>query len=233
MIGYYLEQLKSLKYLADFEADLSNGYVISKRYVGHRIDCLGLGSLREGRVYAIGCEIRFTQVENFMLDYETGDMDSTLTGVRHAHITGYELGKGVYEHFPIKLDSREEVDRAVLLSQKFLEQDAKPFFEHWNDMRDLLPYLELDHNDAMAHFKVLGNWIYRKAVIWYLTSHPQYQAFVDFHLDNFDILIKQKVSKADIYKQRFVTLIEQLLEPNPLYEWNSDYLIKKEYQPHH
>jgi len=100
-------------------------------------------------------------------------------------------------------------------------------------VRDLLPYLELDHSDSMAHSNVLRNSKYRKLIIWYLTSHPQCQAFVDFHLDNFDILIKQKVSKADIYKQRFVTLIEQLLEPNPLYEWNSDYQIKKEYQPHH
>ena len=121
MIDYYLEQLKSLKYLADFEADLSNGYVTFKRHFDDRIDNLVIGSLRDNRVYVVGCGIGFIPIENLMMDYEGGEMGSTVSRPNHNHMTGYDLGSSFEKYFPINLDSKVEVDKVVLLVHEFLE----------------------------------------------------------------------------------------------------------------
>lgn len=235
MKDFVIQQLNEIELMKDFNLVISaEQYLMFKRQDGDRLLECSAGDLVSNKVNSIGCLVSFLSLEKYFASkiIDSSELGPTITRANHTYLTGHQFGSGIYNQLPVYFESEEEVSVVIELLKKFIIQDAFPFFEYWNDLRVLLPYLELDHNDVMGSYRVIGNWQFKKAAIWYLTSHPKYQEFVDFHVERYESIINRNDNnmKATIKgKEDFMNLDYRLKASDPLYEWDSDYLIRKEF----
>ena len=146
------------------------------------------------------------------------------------HLFDNAIDMRMLNQLPISLVDEEDVDKACELIKLYITQNAIPFFNYWQDIRDFLPFLETDDNGVIANI-FSGDGFSKKVIIWKLCSHPNYELLTNGMLKMFAQEIEDspndKLLKKD-YK-KYLNLIKVLENTKPLYEWDEAYLIKKEW----
>ena len=158
------------------------------------------------------------------------DEYSTIETYNHSYHSGYEFGVSIFDHFPILFDKESDVEKAFNLYRKFIEQDAIPFFNYWTDITVLIPYLETGFFEPDNYKALSGDWVVKRAIIWYQTSHPKFEEYYQFHMERYESLFETRPrDEKDIKKaiKKMNTVYKKLKNSDPLYEWDPAFLIKK------
>lgn len=188
-----------------------------------------LGSIDDMLTTNIIASIEFKEIE-IILDtkYKIGQGNSTINININKHLFNHTIGEGILEKLPIALDTVEGVDNACSLIQTYIEQEALPFFNYWQDIRDFIPFLETDDINFLSNI-FAGDALFKKIIIWKLCSHPQYNEFITKKT----VALAKRLNEIPNDKffknsyNRFLKLLKTLEKTKPLYEWDETYLIQK------
>jgi hypothetical protein len=234
----FAKKLKDIECLEEYDYFISSGrYPTFRKIEGDRVLTIGVGDLAEMKIHSIGCHIIFASIESVIqnIDQEWNkDWKPTIKQYIHTSLTGHEFGKGIYDLIlPLSVMDEDDLIKGNELVSQFYKQDALPFFNYWKDIRVLLPWLELDYDDFAGMNKVfLQDSVLKKLIVWYLTSHPYYEDFVEYHESRLEeILAKQ--SKNLIVKKGLKRLREvrtKIELTKPIYQWSPEYLKPIEYK---
>lgn len=151
--------------------------------------------------------------------------------------------------FAIRIYNLEDAYHFFQGFSDFFEQDAAPFFEKWNDMRLLLPYLEKPNwrayvpqenwkypeweleviYSAKAISTILNgdsDWRFRKAIIWKLFNREGWRHYIDNLIKYYEFKTIQLPEEKSFFQQLNISksLKEILAKTPPLYEWDDKYL---------
>lgn len=191
---------------------------------------VGLGSFLLGEFKGIRASIYFNQIEKILdNNCKIGETNPTIDINVNKHLFNSSVGKGIIDQLPISLANEEGIDKACELIKQYITQNAIPFFNYWQDIRDFLPFLET--TQIPLHNLFTGDPLLKKIIIWRLCSHPKYDILIE---EKSNLLLKASLAKTKDkmfqknYK-KYLNLIKILENTKPLYEWDDTYLIKKEW----
>ena len=188
-----------------------------------------------------GASVLFKSIESItsksiIQDWLNDRKGTTIRMYEHSACTGYEFFKGFNEELPIKINSKETLERAVELAKIAFEKDIEPFFDYWNSITVFLPWLETKkYDDWPSLYKVLGpKFLEKKMIIWYQTNHPEYEDFKKFNLNRLEKRIAESSNENPEKTKKvligFNELIDRLEKTNPIYKWDNSYLKVKPFK---
>ncbi|OOV29854.1 hypothetical protein BXU11_08320 [Flavobacterium sp. LM5] len=188
------------------------------------------GNLNAFFLTNISSSIIFFEIENILNNkYELGQNNPTIDILGNKFPFKHDYQE-ILSQLPISLDTEAGIDKACQLIQEYIEQEAIPFFNYWQDIRDFLPFLETKDNGFIADL-FSGDGFYKKVIIWKLCSHPCYYNLIEEMLGIFKLELEEtpndKLLKKDYDK--YLKIIKTLEKTKPLYEWDEKYLIQKPY----
>lgn len=190
-----------------------------------------LGSIDDMLTTNIVASIEFKEIE-IILDtkYKIGLGNSTINININKHLFNHTVGEGILDKLPIAIDTEEGINSACQLIQQYIEQEATPFFNYWQDIRDFLPFLETDEISILSDM-FSGDALFKKIIIWKLCSHPQYSEFTTKKTaaltQRLNDIPNDKFFKNSYNK--YLKILKTLEKTKPLYEWDDAYLIQKPY----
>lgn len=162
--------------------------------------------------------------------YKIGENNPTLDYYGHQKALNITTNQKIFSQLPVILSNEESINKACQLIQQYIEQEAIPFFNYWQDIRDFLPFLETKDNGFIADL-FSGDGFYKKVIIWKLCKHPGYNELIEEMLEIFMQELKEspkdKLLKKDYDK--YIKIIKTLEKTKPLYDWDEKYLIQKPY----
>ncbi len=230
------EALRQYLKIEDFQLSISESrYPFLTKNEKNRTLQFGGGDLFKKSFNGLSCYVTFLNFENLSkpTNTEPEDLDSLVSMRPYIHnkLLPYDFGLNIFDQFPIVIKSIADVNTVSNLIEQFYYQDAKPFFEYWQDIRMFLPFLEEDNEAAI---ELLGNnYIIRKMTLWKLCNHPKYEEFVSTRIS-----ILENVLKEDSENEDYIDVLNtikakyrELREIQPDYNWNPDYLIVKPFKP--
>lgn len=197
---------------------------------GKIIKGIFLGSIDDLLTTNIIASINFKEIENILHPHEDQFSITTINININKHLFNHKIRESTLNQLPVSLDNEADIDKACQLIQQYIEQEAIPFFNYWQDIRDFLPFLETKSNGFIADL-FSGDGFYKKVIIWKLCSHPGYNELIE---EMFEIFMqelkespKDKLLKKDYDK--YIKIIKTLEKTKSLYEWDKKYLIQKPY----
>lgn len=218
---------------AGFQIEVTgNKYVNFNKIDNGRILVIGFGDIINGDFVGLSANISFINVESIIHStfeknphYNNG---VTLNTRNHGLIFNKTIGEGVYDQLPISLDTVVDLKRACELIQKFINQDAFPFFNYWQDIRDFLPFIETEDNSQVDDI-FYGYGFYKKVVIWKLCSHRNFELLTKNMLNIFEKELKYSHGDTFLIKDfnHYNNILKCLEKVKPIYDWDENYLIKK------
>lgn len=137
------------------------------------------------------------------------------------------------ERFPngndgIYLTSVDKLIECTNYIADYIEEKAKQFFNTWQNITNILPYLETKDNSIISDV-FSGHGFYKKIIIWKLCSHTKYKELTNEMLNIFSQELKDspndKLLKKDY--ELYLKILEKLGETKPKYSWKEDYLSNK------
>ena len=118
---------------------------------------------------------------------------------------GPDSGENIYPFIPHELDDEDQIFKICELIETFLKEDAYPFFDNWQKLRDLLPLIEkLNPKDISEIFG--GSGVPEKALIWYLCDHPEKENFINSWIDKYESKVQENPDE-DAYKEHLERLL--------------------------
>lgn len=237
----FVQALENVNIFYNFE------FVVSKDYYAQYIKendntfCSTIISSKTQSSTSFGSGVTFKSIETFMVTNEIYDWlndrkGTTIRMYEHSACTGYEFFKGFNEELPIKINSKETLERAVELAKIAFEKDIEPFFDYWNSITVFLPWLQTEkYDDWPSLYKVLGpKFLEKKMIIWYQTNHPEYEDFKKFNLNRLEKRIAESSNENPEKTKKiligFNELINRLEKTNPIYKWDNSYLKVKPFK---
>jgi hypothetical protein len=235
---FFANKLKDIECINDFDYFISSGrYPTFRKIEGDRVLTVGVGDLAEMKIHSIGCHIIFASIESIIQNSDQEwdkDWKPTITQYVHTSLTGHEFGKEIYGSMvPLSIMDQNDLVKGSELVCKFYKQDVLPFSNYWKDIRVLLPWLELDYDDFAGMNKVFGqDSILKKIIVWYLTSHPYYGDFVEYHEDRLKGILAKQSKNAIVNKglKRLKEIRAKIELSEPMYQWSAEYLNPNEYK---
>ena len=230
----FFNRLKALNCFQDYQIERSGKYTSFYIEDSNRMSIVQFGDFFKCEVKMISCCVVFKVLANYIdnsQDYL--NYSSSVTWGSHSRMTGHEFGRGIYEHLPLSWQDDESAGRLVELIEKYMRQDAEPFFDYWTDVRVFLPYIEGDYYDFSKMTDALGDLVMAKTVIWYQCAHPEYEDFVNFMIEKRKSrIVNEPDRRSGLEKTlpKLIALDKKLKESPPLYEWDPKYLIKKAFK---
>lgn len=209
------------------------GYAKYQRDCGFKVDVIGLGNILDGELNdRLDSWISFSAIESilrpaFKVDRNT-DFNVTIASKQNDYLRNLSLNESIYSNLPLTIDSDAALERARVLIQQFIEQDALPFFRYWSDIRRFLPYLEtVPFTELYAVF--YNDAFLKKVAVWHLCNHPRLNEFIEERLNAISdaIEVDPKNSRAKEYLKILRTIIKRLEKVKPLYEWDSSWLEQR------
>lgn len=210
---------------------LEEKYIEAISVFENKANSIYLGNIEIQLLKNILAGIEFSEIE-IILDskYKIGQGNSTINININKHLFNHKIGESILNQLPVSLDNEADIDKACQLIQQYIEQEAIPFFNYWQDIRDFLPFLETKDNGFIADL-FSGDGFYKKVIIWKLCSHPCYYNLIEEMLGIFKLELEEtpndKLLKKDYDK--YLKIIKTLEKTKPLYEWDEKYLIQKPY----
>lgn len=189
-----------------------------------------LGSIDDLSITNIVASINFKEIENILSSKEDQFSITTINININKHLFNHKVGEDILSQLPISLDTEASVDKACEFIQQYIEQEAIPFFNYWQDIRDFLPFLETKDNGFIADL-FSKDGFYKKVIIWKLCSHPGYDELVKKMLDIFEQELKESPKDKFLKKDydKYIKILKTLENTKPLYSWDDSYLIQKSY----
>lgn len=231
MTKIFLDNLQNIANKYEFELIIAEKrYPSLKKKENDRILTVGVGDIFEKKVFSIGCNLLFCIIETHFQSIEedwTANWNPTIKQFNHTSMLEYEFGRSIYDKLPLNLEKPESVFLIIELIEKFFKQDALPFFNYWEDIRTIIPWLESDYNNFMAMNKVFGNnALLKKCITWYQTSHPEYEKFKMYHKNRLHSLLKKQPNNVNLKKSNkiFNEVLESLEKLQPKFSWDANYL---------
>jgi len=209
-----------------------NRYIKSFKEDNDLIYDLFLGSIDDMKLTNISTSLVFKKIEqiinpNFILGYN----NPTIKIDTNRFLFKTSIGKNTLSLLPISIATKEGVTQACELIKQYIEQDAMPFFNHWRDIRDFLPYLEIDDINFLADL-FCGDAFYKKAIIWKLCSHPKYRELTEKMIESFKQELIEGPNDNLLKKDyaHYFKILNTLEKTEPMYEWNEKYLVAKPFK---
>ncbi len=186
-----------------------------------------------------GASVTFKLIESIVSkkkieDWVNDRPSSSIRMYNHDKLLGYESFKGFFDE-PINL-SNVPLESLLEMTEKAIKQDLIPFFEYWDNITVLLPWLEIENNDPNRALKLSNlfgsNGLYKKLVVWYLSRHPKYEDYKNFHVERYKQAIVSAPNNKKYKKsfEEFERLVKRLEKTSPLYEWDDSYLTPKPFK---
>lgn len=195
----------------------------------------GFADFKNNVIQGVSLNICFNKLEKVLNPtFETVGDNNAPSHMRpyvHKKITGVPLGEMIFNQFPFELKNESDLSKLKGLIELFWEQDARPFFEYWKDLRAFLPFIETSDISVIA--EVLGNRIIEeKMIIWKLCNHPGYSGFVEQRKTLLVNALKLQPNNKDyaVALDNIVSMEEQLVHVEPIYDWDDSYRNPKSYK---
>ncbi len=132
-------------------------------------------------------------------------------------------------YFPHEEINRvKDIIRMAEKCNQFWSDSAKPFFDKFQDFRNILPYIESFDVQEYSKFIEPGSCTERKLILWRLCNHPKLDEFYDYSIDELNSL--QAINPNPDIARRILILKEcglLLKRIEPMYDWDQNYLIPK------
>ena len=230
------EALRQYLKIEDFQLSISESrYPFLTKNEKNRTLQFGGGDLFKKSFNGLSCYVTFLNFENLSkpTNTEPEDLD-LLVSMRpyiHNQLLPYDFGLNIFDQLPIVIKSIADVNTVSNLIEQFYYQDAKPFFEYWQDIRMFLPFVEEDNEAAI---ELLGNnYILRKMALWKLCDHPRYDKFVTQRVSILDNALQDDPENEDYMSvlKEINIKYEELKNVKSSYEWNPENLIIKPFKP--
>ncbi|WP_431244900.1 hypothetical protein ACQ9BO_12160 [Flavobacterium sp. P21] len=210
---------------------LEEKYIEAISIADNKVNALYLGNIEIYLLKNILASIEFNDVEK-ILDpkYKIGQGNSTINININKHLFNHNVGEGILNQLPANLDTESGVEKACHLMRQYIQQEALPFFNYWQDIRDFLPFLESDDINFISDI-FYSDALFKKIIIWKLCSHPQYNNFTDKKTEQLTKRLLE-IPKDKSFKKnydRYIKILKTLEKTKPLYEWDEKYLIEKPY----
>ncbi|WP_456315326.1 hypothetical protein [Pseudomonas shirazensis] len=189
-----------------------------------------LGSINDLSTTNIVASINFKEIENIISSNEDKFSITTINININKHLFNHKMEEDILSQLPISLDTEASVDRACEFVKQYIKQEAIPFFNYWQDIRNFLPFLETKDNGFIADL-FSKDGFYKKVIIWKLCSHPGYEKLIDEMLDIFAEELKESPKDKFLKKDydKYIKILKILEKTKPLYSWDDSYLIQKQY----
>uniref|UniRef100_UPI002605A206 hypothetical protein n=1 Tax=Flavobacterium sp. TaxID=239 RepID=UPI002605A206 len=130
---------------------LEEKYIEAISVFENKANSIYLGNIEIQLLKNILAGIEFSEIE-IILDskYKIGQGNSTINININKHLFNHKIGESILNQLPVSLDNEADIDKACQLIQQYIEQEAIPFFNYWQDIRDFLPFLETKDNGFIA-----------------------------------------------------------------------------------
>ncbi|MEO8238798.1 MAG: hypothetical protein ABI576_11870 [Flavobacterium sp.] len=210
---------------------LEEKYIEAISVFENKANSIYLGNIEIKLLKNILAGVDFSEIERILdSKYKIGQGNSTINININKHLFNHKVGENILNQLPVSLDTEAGVDKACQFIEQYIKQEAVPFFNYWQDIRDLLPFLETKDNGFIADL-FSGDGFYKKVIVWKLCSHPGYNELIEEMLEIFMQELKEspkdKLLKKDYDK--YIKIINTLEKTKPLFEWDEKYLIQKSY----
>lgn len=141
------------------------------------------------------------------------------------------IKQGIRENLIFDIHTEDDIRKALRMVDRFVYQDALPFFDYWQDVRDFLPFIETDNIRIVANDVFSGDGMKMKMIIWWLCQHPRYEAFKKERLEVYEKILKEDPSNTSEEKEykNLLKFLKRLEKVTPTYDWDENYLIAKPY----
>ena len=236
--NYYIENLEfdPSKYNLSFYSESRNLILnIFNENEERYYSCRFIIRRGHGYLSSVLIFITFYKIEKILMpllvEYELQDklILKYLNEVRTVSIKNFESfsSNELRSNFPIYQVETEE-QKLFVLSQmnNIWKNNANRFFNNFRDIRDLLPYLEVEDEKLIDYINpIFGQQ--RKLIVWWLCSHPGYENYYDFYLNRL-IKLQEKGTKEKLKRYLNITemLNNRLRQIKPIYKWDKKYLSK-------
>lgn len=133
--------------------------------------------------------------------------------------------KHLFQHFPLSLDTPENLALYKSILQEYIQVYSLPFFDYWADFRLLLPYIETD-DGLYVHYVFAGGGFEKKFICWKLCNHPKLESFIEERTNIFENAIAEQPNDIGLKKdfEGFKKFLNRLSKVKPIYEWDDKYL---------
>lgn len=194
------------------------------------IQTLILANLQFSKIEHLTCYNAIGQIEEIFNPKGNPCDAKTIDLKNHCALFNIAPLIGIKEYFPLDLSDSSNLPRATELIAKFIRQDAQPFFEYWQDIRDFLPFLESEDDHFIANKLFSGSGVHKKLIIWWLCSHPKYNEYKQKRITKIETMLEKNNGDSSLVKslKDFNNFFKRLEKTAPLYEWDDRYLIRKD-----
>lgn len=223
---------EEFKFLYLRQGNFSYRYEDEVRFIS--LGC-GFPLSKENTIQGLGLNICFHDLEKFLDPSYKGmkrtENPSHMTTYMHRQITSQSLGEGFFDKFPFEILSEVTLNEFKQMLERFLIEDALPFFDYWSDIRSLLPFIETSDITVIAEV-LRSRVIEKKMIIWKLCSHPSYNDFVEKRKAIIENALKSQPDNSSYLSVlKDIKAMEVKLEKvQPLYEWDESFLNVKTFK---
>lgn len=123
----------------------------------------------------------------------------------------------IYNNLPSKIDNNEDAEILLDILKQFFLKDAQPFFQEWSDLIKLSDFLTNIPQNELGDYLTMG--AYKKAVIWRLCNHPDYDAYISKLYNEAKQMYKKNRADDDYqYEYNFIRELRDVLaKTEPIY----------------
>ena len=114
----------------------------------------------------------------------TKPKDRWTIGIGQHYSMNLGLSYKTESKLPFIIENEEDIGNFVKLCIEYYEEEAKTFFNYWTDIEQFVPIIEEMTLMELIYFFGLGGRL-KKAIIWKLTSHPDYDNYFEILMQDF------------------------------------------------
>lgn len=174
---------------------------------------IGLTKYNHFNFDTISANIAFFELNKVLSSLFTEvSMESINIKNGHVGLNNLEKFTDTNSLLPIEINDQESLTEICSLIKEFIKNEAIPFFNKWNSLKDLIPLLET--SDIRELGKIFGgNGLIEKITILHLCDHPESFDFYTQTLDKYEQKAR-KFPDEDAYQywSNILTRIGGLLE---------------------
>ncbi len=192
-----------------FSQKFGAGIKITQKKV-HKVNILSIGFTKYNyyKFETIAAGIAFIDL-NKLLAKIFPDIPSDSVNIKNSiseRVNGISSGENVYPFLPLEINSEEQVNKVSDLVNTFINEDAYPFFDQWKTLHDLIPVLEKLNPREISEI-LGGNGVPEKALIWYLSDHPEKEGYLMNWINKYETKSMENPDE-DAYKEHLDILLK-------------------------
>ena len=239
----YFKKMEEEKIIESLTSVLPRGFeiisqfpllVLCKKSDNGNFQEIVLADLENRKINNLFGAIHIHQIESLVKpNYKPYKDGGTIRIGKHYKLFNkYPARTRILEQLPIMLENPKNLEKAGDLIKTFIYEDAFPFFEYWQDIRDFIPFLENDDMIYVAWDVFSGEAMYQKMTVMWLCNHPRYEDFKEASLNSIQSRLEKDPENNNLKKALNNTFrfLKRLEKTKPLYEWDESFLEKKPFK---